>query len=84
MRGLCRCVRLQRPVEAFEPISKPPLRRRFRAADTEPVTVVLRNRRRERKAAQLARLLLTLDSMAGAERAWRPRRVVKLSVGTTR
>jgi hypothetical protein len=48
------------------------------------VTTLLRNRRQERKAAQLARLLLALDSMAGAERAWRPRRVVRLSVGANR
>jgi hypothetical protein len=48
------------------------------------MTTVLRNRRRERKAAQLARLLLALDSMACAERPWRPRRVMRLSVGASR
>jgi len=45
------------------------------------MTTVLRNRRQERKAARLARLLLALDSMACAERPWRPRRVARLSVG---
>jgi hypothetical protein len=48
------------------------------------VTTVLRNRRQERKAIRVARLLLALDTMAGAERHWRPRRVARLSVGTTR
>jgi len=48
------------------------------------VTTLLRNRRQERKAAQLARLLLALDSMAGSERPWRQRRVVRLSVGASR
>jgi hypothetical protein len=48
------------------------------------VTTLLRNRRQERKAVQLARLLLALDSIAGAERAWRPRRVLRLSVGASR
>jgi hypothetical protein len=48
------------------------------------VTTLLRNRRRERQAERLARLLLALDSMAGAERPWRPRRVMRLSVGAGR
>jgi hypothetical protein len=48
------------------------------------VTTVLRKRRQERKAAQLARLLLALDSMAGTERPWRPRRVMRFSVGASR
>src|ERR671937_1665882 len=60
------------------------IRGRRRRADTEPVTTLFRNRRQERKAAQLARLLLALDSIAGAERPWRPRRVARLSVGASR
>jgi hypothetical protein len=48
------------------------------------VTTVLRNRRQERKAIRIARLLVALDSMASTERAWRPRRVMRLSVGASR
>jgi hypothetical protein len=48
------------------------------------VTTLLRNRRRERQAERLARLLLALDSMACDARPWRPRRVMRLSVGAGR
>jgi len=49
------------------------------------VTAVLRNRRRqERRAAELARLLLALEAMACEERPWRPRRVLRVALGSTR
>jgi hypothetical protein len=49
------------------------------------VTAVTWTRRREeRKAAQLARLLASLEQLAADERRWRPRRVVRLSLGSTR
>jgi hypothetical protein len=49
------------------------------------VTAVTWTRRKEeRKAAQLARLLATLEQVAADERRWRPRRVVRFSFGSTR
>ncbi len=45
----------------------------------------MRKRRDERKAAMLARLLLSLDDAAREERPWwRVRRVQQAAVGTTR
>jgi hypothetical protein len=49
------------------------------------LTAVTRIRRREeRKAAQLARLLASLEQLAADERPWRPRRVARLSLGSPR
>jgi hypothetical protein len=41
-------------------------------------------RRRERKAARLARLLVALDDEARAARPWRPRHRLVLSAGDRR
>jgi hypothetical protein len=49
------------------------------------VTTVFRNRRREeRRAAELARLLVALEAMARDERPWRPRRVLRVALGSAR
>jgi hypothetical protein len=49
------------------------------------VTTVFRSRRREeRRAAELARLLVALEAMACAERPWRPRRVLRVALGSAR
>jgi hypothetical protein len=49
------------------------------------VTTVFRTRRREeRRAAELARLLVALETMACAERPWRPRRVLRAALGSAR
>jgi len=49
------------------------------------MTAVTWTRRREdRKAAQLARLLASLEQLAADERRWRPRRIVRLSLGSAR
>jgi hypothetical protein len=46
---------------------------------------VFRSRRREeRRAAELARLLVALETMAQAERPWRPRRVLRVALGSAR
>jgi hypothetical protein len=41
-------------------------------------------RREDRKAAQLARLLASLEQLAADERRWRPRRAARLSLGSAR
>jgi hypothetical protein len=41
-------------------------------------------RKEERKAAQLARLLASLEQIAADERRWRPRRIARLSLGSSR
>jgi hypothetical protein len=38
----------------------------------------------DRKATQLARLLVQLDALAGEARPWRPRRVRRAALGTGR
>jgi hypothetical protein len=47
-------------------------------------TLPLLRRRQSRKAAELARLLVALDALAGDSRAWRPRRVRRASLGAAR
>ena len=44
-------------------------------------TMSLLRRKQERKAAELARLLVALDTLAGNDRPWRPRRVRRASLG---
>jgi hypothetical protein len=43
--------------------------------------IVMRKRRNERKAAKLARLLLSLDDAARETRSWRPRRTQLVALG---
>jgi hypothetical protein len=59
--------------------------RRIVRSDIEPMATMSRLRRKqERKAAELARLLVALDTLAGGERPWRPRRVRRASLGAAR
>jgi hypothetical protein len=44
-------------------------------------TVPRLRRRQERKATELARLLVALDALAVDARPWRPRRVRRASLG---
>jgi hypothetical protein len=44
----------------------------------------MRKRRRDRNAAKLARLLVSLDDAARETRPWRPRRAHRAALGTTR
>jgi len=49
------------------------------------MVLVMRKRRQERKAARLARLLVSLDDAAREERPWwRPRRAQRAALGTSR
>jgi hypothetical protein len=48
------------------------------------MAVTWSRRKEERKAAQLARLLASMEQLAADERRWRPRRVVRLSLGSSR
>ena len=41
-------------------------------------------RKRERKARDMARLLVALDAIAVRERPWRPGRLARLSLGSLR
>jgi hypothetical protein len=44
---------------------------------------MLRFRRRKTpKAAELARLMVALDALAGDSRAWRPRRIRRAALGS--
>jgi hypothetical protein len=66
-------------------IVKGAFRRRIVRSENEPMATVPRLRRRqERKAAELARLLVALDALAGDARPWRPRRVRRASFGGAR
>jgi hypothetical protein len=47
-------------------------------------TLTRLRRKRSPKAAELARLLVALDTLAGDSRAWRPRRVRRASLGAAR
>jgi hypothetical protein len=56
----------------------------MRAADGEPMLSVLARRRNRRKAVELARLLVAIDTMAADARPWRPRRSQRVSLGPGR
>ena len=47
-------------------------------------TLTRLRRRQSRKAAELARLLVALDALAGGDRPWRPRRIRRASLGAAR
>jgi hypothetical protein len=38
----------------------------------------------DRKAAELAKLLVSLDALACEQRSWRPRRTVRVALGGSR
>jgi hypothetical protein len=44
----------------------------------------VRKRRKDRKALKLARMLVALDDEARETRRWRPRRVYRAALGTSR
>jgi hypothetical protein len=53
-------------------------------SDEEETLPMLRRRRHRKKASELARLLVALDSIASQHRGWRPRRHTRLSLGSGR
>jgi hypothetical protein len=61
----------------------PVFRKQERTLASRNVTAV-RKRRRRRKATSLARLLVSLDDAAREARPWRPRRVQRAALGTSR